>query len=314
MEFYGFLLKPFTENIGWLLKLGYLPFDLILGLSLMRFFSSQKQKILSLSLWLFNPINLYTTYLMGQFDVIPTMFVVLSLLLFIKGKELWGGLSLGMGVAFKIFPIFLLIPFVLQVNSWLKRLVLVILILGPYIIGNLIYFSSEGFRSSALMASQSLKSFYASIPVSGGQSILVFPTLLIVLYGLFYYHKIDVRYLWKRGLVILSLFFIFTHTHPQWLIWLTPFLIIDLVESNFKQSLIIVGVLLTWLGSLFFFDPSLTVGIFSPIISGPERTLSIWEQLGVSVDYNFSRSLLHSVFSGLVMLLIIIHVKPVKPN
>lgn len=223
-----------------------------------------------------------------------------------------GALSLGMGIAFKIFPIFLLVPYLLQVNGWGKRSFLAILALLPYFLGNLAYISSDGFRASALVASQSLKSFYASIPVSGGQSILLFPAVLIILYGLFLYQKIDTKDLWKRFFIILSLFFIFTHTHPQWLLWLSPFLIISLIDSNIKYWIIVIGLLVVWFLTLFFFDPSLTVGIFAPINPNLSTLPSIWEQWGINIDYNFSRSMLHSLFTGLLTLLLIVHMRSEK--
>lgn len=300
---YGMVLGPLLASNGWLLKLGYLPFDLALGFSLMHFFSGQKEKLLALGLWLFNPINLHATYLMGQFDVIPTMFVVLALVLLVQGRQIWGGLSLGMGVAFKIFPIFLLIPFLLQIQGWTKRLIVTVAVLVPYLIGNSAYLSSEGFRSSAIVASQSLKSFYATIPVSGGQAILLFPALLIFGFAWFYYQKTDNANIWRRFLVVLGLFFILTHTHPQWLVWLTPFLILDLVSSNFKNLGLTFGIVISWTLLLFFFDPSLSLGLFVP------GSVSLWEQLGVAPDYTFWRSMLHSLFAGLMAYLIFLQLK-----
>lgn len=282
------------------LKLPYLIFDLSIAFLLMKLFQEKKEKFLILCLWIFNPVNIYATYMMGQFDIIPTFFSVLALYLITLSQSskysYFASLSLGIGAAFKIYPLFFLpLLFVIK-KGFSDRLKIFLLGLFPYILLILPFLSSAGFKTSALLANQTLKSFYAAIPISGGESILLFPLLLIFLYIYFFVKGIPRENLWNALLVVLLSFFIFTHFHPQWLLWVTPFLAIHLMRSKFESIIPLSLILLCWFASLFFFDPGLTLGLFSPIAPALYDSASIWQILGINVDYNFSRSIIQSIF------------------
>ncbi|MEK7616934.1 MAG: hypothetical protein AAB414_02680 [Patescibacteria group bacterium] len=300
--FFGLLNLLFGNSL-YLMKLSYLIFDLTLGLILTKLVNSQN-KILTFSLWMFNPISLYATYMMGQFDIIPTFFSVLSIYLALKNKLTWAALVLGVGIAFKLYPVFLIIPLILLGKGLWTKAKLVVYTLLPYIASVLPYISSSNFRSNALFANQSSKSLYASIPVSGGESILLFPTFIVLFYFLILRQRVDKVSLWKLYLAPLLLFFIFTHFHPQWLIWVTPFLILDLVFDRLKNVLPILIIFISWILSLFFFDASLTTKMFAPLFPFLKLTPDIWTLLKFSVDYNFARSLLQSIFAGAAIYII----------
>ncbi len=284
------------------IKLPYLAFDLGIAFLLFRLFEKPKNKLLAFTLWIFNPINLYATYMMGQFDVIPTFLTVLALFLAVKKeKYFYSALFLGLGASFKIFPVLLLVPLALVRKKWIERLIIIAIGAGTYILGILPFFNSVGFRSSAFVAGQTTKSLYATLPISGGEAIIYFPLFILFLYMVFYYSKLGLERLWERFFVILLMFFIFTHIHPQWFTWLTPFLVIDLVKSGLKHWPLVLILLLAWFGQLTFFDPSLTTRIFSPINPSLIKAPGVWEGLGIGLDVNSSRSILQTLFvaSGL---------------
>ena len=90
--FHGmFSLIPFS-NYGFV-KLPYLIFDLLIVYILLKLFPEKNPGLLAVSLWMFNPVNLYATYMMGQFDIIPTFFTILSFYLIYKNKLSWAALS-----------------------------------------------------------------------------------------------------------------------------------------------------------------------------------------------------------------------------
>lgn len=280
-----------------LLKLPYFIFDLVIGILL---FKLSERKVLAFTLWMFNPVSLYATYMMGQFDIIPTAFIVLAIYFAVKEKLEWAALALGFGIAFKIFPIFLVVPLIIFGKNYLDKLKLLSLTMLPYFISILPYLASQSFRTTALFANQSSKSLYANIPVSGGESIILFPAFLILFYLFIwgkkeFFSKIEI---WKLYAVPLFLFFIFTHYHPQWLIWLTPFLILDLVNLRFKNPIPCLLIFFSWFASLFFFDPSLTLGMFAPLLPNLRNLPSIWTLSNINADYNIMRSLIQTVFAA----------------
>lgn len=288
------------------LKLPYIFFDIAIAFLLTKFFDMKREKILAFSLWLFNPVSLYATYMMGQFDIIPTFFVILSLYLVYKQeiteKRLFiSALLLGLGAAFKIYPLFFLIPLASLTPNWFYRLKIILAGLIPYILTVLPFLPSTGFREKGLVAAQVSKSLYANIPISGGETIIIFLAFLIFFYILLLQRSNKKEFLWSWFLVPLILFFSLTHYHPQWFLWITPFLIIDLVKSGFKHWLLVSLALFSWLGLIFFFETGLNISLFAPIWTSLYNNPTVWQLLGMNIDYNFARSILQTIFVGVAI-------------
>lgn len=279
------------------LKLPYLVFDLGIAALLFKFFKEPKNKLLAFGLWMFNPINLYATYMMGQFDVIPTFLTILALYFAVKREKFFpAAVFLGLGASFKIFPFLFLIPLALMKDKWMDRIKIVGLGALTYVATILPFINSAGFRATALVAGQTTKSMYATLPISGGESIILFPFLVLFFYLVFLFLTAKLEDLWKRFFSIILLFFVFTHYHPQWLLWLTPFLVIDLVKSGLKHWPLVLITFISWLGLVTLFDPGLSVWLFSPILPNLYGQVGIWESLGVNIDLNMARSYLQTIF------------------
>jgi|SRR3989344_200963 len=126
--------NPHIYKDLFLAKTPYLIFDFA---SIAILFQFAKKKLIDKSiilLWLFNPIDLYGSYLMGQFDIIPTFFVLLAFYFLRKNLTL-GILLLGISAAYKNFAFLFLIPTAfIYGETWLKRLKLLIIGTIPYIL------------------------------------------------------------------------------------------------------------------------------------------------------------------------------------
>lgn len=310
-SFHDNFLFHFPDTLGdlrlhlhlFLLKIPYLPFDIATALMLYKFFSAKREKFLAFTFWIFNPWVLYSTYMMGQFDVIPTFFVILALFVATRDKDsikkiFLAATLLGIGASFKVYPLLFLLPVASFLNSWPKRLLAVFGGILVYLITILPFIGSVGFRSQALVANQSLKSLYAQIPISGGESIILFLVFICFFYFIFLNRIENYEDLWKRIFIILLLFFIFTHYHPQWFLWLTPFLIIELIRSNFKHLFLMILITISFLGQVFLFEQSLSIGLFAPLNPKLYNGFSLWQLLNLNVDINFLRSLAQSLFVG----------------
>ncbi len=292
-----------------LLKIPYLPFDIVIAFLLYSMFNTRREKVLAFTFWIFNPWVLYSTYMMGQFDIIPTTFVVLALYTVTKKVDLnkkvfLAAVFLGIGASFKIYPLLFLPPLAFLLNTWIKRILVILLGGSVYMATILPFIGSSGFRSTALAANQTFKSLYAQIPISGGESIILFLAIIGTFYFIYLYQVERAENLWQRFLIILLLFFVFTHYHPQWFLWITPFLIIEVLHSNFKHSFLIFMIVISFLGSVFLFEQSLSIGLFAPLnpllYNGP----SLWQLLKLNIDINFLRSLFQSLFVGVAGYLI----------
>lgn len=279
------------------LKFPYLFFDLGIAVLLFKFFKESRNKLLAFGFWMFNPIVLYATYMMGQFDVAPTFLTLLALFFAVKKDKLFlAAFFLGLGASFKIFPFLFLIPLALVKDKWFDRIKIITIGMLTYFVTILPFINSPGFRLTALVANQTTKSAYAQLPISAGESILIFPFSVLFFYLIFLFFKAKIGDLWKRFFVITLLFFMFTHYHPQWLVWLTPFLVIDLVKSNLKHWLLVLIVFFSWLGLVGLFDPGLSVWLFSPITPNLYGKAGIWSGLGASFDLSLLKSYLQTMF------------------
>ncbi len=292
-----------------LLKIPYLSFDIGTAFLLYNLFVSKREKVLAFTFWIFNPWVLYSTYMMGQFDVIPTTFVVLALYIVtrktnLSKKVFLAAVFLGLGASFKIFPLLLLPLLAFLLHTWFKRVMVILLGVSVYLLTILPFLGSSGFRSTALVANQTFKSLYAQIPVSGGESIILFLAFIGFFYYICLYQIEKAENLWQRFLTILLLFFVFTHYHPQWFLWITPFLIIEVIHSNFKHLFLLIVTAISFLGTVFLFEQSLSIGLFAPLnpflFNGP----SLWQLLKIDIDVNFLRSLFQSLFVGVAAYLI----------
>ncbi|MEK7168652.1 MAG: glycosyltransferase 87 family protein [Patescibacteria group bacterium] len=292
--------NPSLNLLLLLLKLPYFIFDIAIAYLLMSFFKEEKEKRLAFALWIFNPVNLYATYMIGQFDIIPTFLAVAALYFVVKKDNFtFAAVLLGLGAGFKIFPLLFIIPLAFVKSSFWQRIKLILTSVITYVIFAYPFILSKGFRMTAALANQTTKSFYAQIPISGGESVILFLAATLFVYIGFYYKKTLVEDLWKRFFVMISVFFIFTHFHPQWFLWTMPFFVIELTKTKLKHWPLFVGLLVTYIGMITFFDSGLSLGLFAPINSNLYNLPDFWKVVGINLDVNASRSLLHSIFVGI---------------
>lgn len=318
-----FLLRPFLGGgfINWLfdwgperifnprifrylfvLKIPYLILDIITAFLLTQFFKEKKQKQKVFLFWLFNPILLYAIYGLGNFDILPSLLVLLAVLLVLKNKKGLGGLTLGIAVAFKTYPL-LFLPFlaILGGKKTKDRIKIFVLGLIPYSLTCLPFLNSIAFRQSVLFSGLSQRLFIAAVPLGFGENLIIFIAALTFLFFLaFHRFSAQKEKIISFFLAILLLAFSLSHFHPQWIIWILPFLTIVLVR---KPSLLFPQTIfyLAFLGVVFLFnDRAQLLGLLSPINPDFVGVPNIFEVLRNKniIDPFLIQSLIHSVLAG----------------
>lgn len=247
--------SPGSVWLMYLLKFPYLLADAV-GLWLIRKLAVNDKQRWQLSLiWLFNPVNLYSAYMMGQFDIFIGVLILGTLVVTAKNKPGFGSVLLGLAAGFKVFPL-ILVPFL--PGNKIKNCVIGML---TYLGLILPYLGSVAFKHYALLASQADKPLFAKIMVSGSQYLPLFVVGLILLLWWNLYAKKREWPAWLWLSAPLLLFFSVTHFHPQWLAWLAPLFCLAWV---FRPSTRLpIGIfLLCYLVIIFSFDPSLNLGLF----------------------------------------------------
>lgn len=314
---FRFLVRPFTDTnfIPWVMenidkvylypkihshllvfKLPYLFFDIGLAFLLSSLFKKEKQRKIAFVLWMFNPLTLYSTFMIGQFDILPTFFVVLFFYLINKKKLNWAMFSLGIGGSYKMFPLLLIPPAAFRLKERLgERIKLILIGFLPFIISIFPYLNSKAFRAMVLFSPKNQKMLFMGWPVSGAEMLFPFIIGLVFIYLFTLYYKIR---LWKTSLWILILIFSVTHYHPQWFLWITPFLIWELVENKFKNIFLVLILLGCWLFITLTFEASLSYGLFVPIFPNLQYAPSLANFLSRWFNVFQLKSLVRSIFAG----------------
>lgn len=280
-----------------ILKLPLILLDLALGVVLALLLpSTLRRKVFFI--WMVNPVTLWATAAIGQVDVIPTLFTMLSIYLLSKGKFSLSAFSLGIGAAVKSFP-FLLAPFLIFTRqSWKERIKLSVIFVLPWIVTVAPYFSSSAFRRNALFAPQLDKILYSRLPLSGGEAIFLAIFLLIFFYFLYLQKKRNYIDFIHFSTIALLTVLALTHFHIQWFLWVTPFLMLFYVWGiNQAQKLSFIGLFISLLMMLFLFEPSLQVGLFTPIFPQLHNATGLTGLLNGDLIL-FFRSVAASIFAG----------------
>lgn len=109
LPYQEFAVQPSVPLWLFLYKLPLLLADAGIAAALAFLGRTAPQRLRLAALWALNPIPIVVTYLFGQFDVLPALFVVLAWLRVSRGRPVSGALALGLSAAFKIYSV-LLIP------------------------------------------------------------------------------------------------------------------------------------------------------------------------------------------------------------
>jgi len=278
-------------------KLPYVFIDIFAGFFLAGLFSESRKKYQAFALWMFNPVTLYATFMMGQFDALPTLFVILGLYLIKLKKPTLGLLSLGIGGSFKMFPLLLIIPAALFLSQkTLPRIKLVLIGFLPFMLSILPYIFSPEFRQMVLFSPKNQKMLFMILKMTSAEGIYIFVFVLSLLY-LYSFYVRELR-LWKVFLAILLLIFSVTHFHPQWFLWASPLLIYELVTNRFANSILVLVIFLSWVFITLTFEASLSVGLFAPLNHKLSTTPGLEVLLGQHTDLPQLKSFVRSVFAA----------------
>jgi hypothetical protein len=287
----------------FLLKLPYLLFDFLLAFLLLKIFKEKGHQ--AFKIWMINPLTLYATFAMGQFDIIPTLLVVASIFLALKNKKFLAVAMLGIGGAFKMFPLLFLPLFALLLErSFWRRVWLFTIGLLPYLLIITPYFLfSSMYRQTAFLANQAEKMLYMKLPLSGAEYLSVFMVAYFILLILAAKSKFQKDSLWRFGLVLMLLFFAVTHYHPQWFLWIAPFLVWGWLNYGTKHRPYLILLFGCWLSLTLFFESSLHIGLFAPIAPGLLKMGSLTDLVGRFYDPFLIKSLIRSLFGTVAIFL-----------
>ncbi len=187
--------------------------------------------------WL-NPVSFFTVLVMGQYDSICLFFLLWALVYYLDGRMVPFSLVMGVGMVFKFFPVFLLLPLVLLAEKRILRAAgYAALSLWLYLPTALLFLGrtgDAGFFNQLMIERLFTQVFPGGI--SDASLFLLLLALVCVAARLYQPADRDAqnRMAAYLGLVVFGLLFLLVYWHPQWLILLVPFTILTSLQLRDK--------------------------------------------------------------------------------
>jgi Gpi18-like mannosyltransferase len=286
-----------------LLKLPLIVADVLIGLILykiIRDLRNEKQAKIAFVLWFLNPLVILIDSVQGQIDVLAALMVVLAFCLLCNRKYFASGIAIGIGVLFKISPIYLAPLYLFSIaklegDRSLKildnlrtilskcsrflagMLILFSIFLLPLINSNIIH---DIFARTESVASIGGLTVFSAVELPGmlwllqlisSYSGLVSLSMLIASFAAIFLvslacfksrrHFLE-TFLLGHVAIILVIYVTTLIVNPQYIVWILPFLILE--WGLYKHNLIKLS-LLSILASMFLIGIGGLLFFFRPL-------------------------------------------------
>lgn len=244
----------------FIFKLPFLTADLLILFLLPKLFDKNKRRLV-MAMWALNPVAIFVSSMIAQIDMVLLLFVIIALLFHKQKKFFYSAVFLGLSALTKqtallMLPILAISSFRSK-KSFIQSVLVMITGLVVYAAGILPYFRSPGYRATALFADLISKTTFAGIAISPGYAIPWFFIGLTLTIYLYLTRRIPTMAAFG-GVIFSSL--AFTHFHPQWFVWITPWLI--WLAVDLKQNLIALLTLCAWAVVWISFGTTLHLEMF----------------------------------------------------
>jgi uridine kinase len=200
-----------------------------------------------------NPIVLYSTYLIGQLDIIPMSLLLFGIVLLRSQRILMSSVIVGLTLSTKLnvlaaLPLIFL--FVKKKNSTLISFRYLMVCLSVFFVLDCPFLLSESFFNMVLNNPKQSVVFDSKYNIG---SFEIYPTFLVLIYLYFYFYSLKkVNFdllLTFMGILFSSLVF-FVFPVSSWYIWFLPFIILFFVENLKDNYILFISFYITYF--LFF--------------------------------------------------------------
>ncbi len=209
---------------------------------------------LATCLWLSSPILVFSQFIFGQYDIFAVLFMLLGLYFYFEKRLYLFTLFFGIAITFKYFPVFIYVPLLVLSEKRIPGIVRHFLILlAPYALEVIPYLGSPAFRSEVLGWSILDRLLFARVEILQGYGLGIFLFIWFIICFYAFIKRIDER----TGFFQLSIFictavfgalFTLVFWHPQWLLFITPFLALSTFMSARRNEFLLLD-----LAMMYFF-------------------------------------------------------------
>ena len=297
---------PFLFRTLFLVKVPYLFFDLATGFLLLK--TVYYRSSLIFKFWMVNPIVIYVSYVFGGYDIFPAFFALLAIYFAQQNKHTSSYLTLGIAGALKLYAFLLLPVFLLAFPaSTLGRIKLALVSVLPYVISILPDVISSGPTLLPFNAFSSYQSEYIlnwQVKLGSFDTLYVFVLLFSFLLLFQYYSRINVLgNLWRFAFAVLMLYFATSEFHPQYFLWVLPFLGVAICYDTRYLRLHILQILCYIVYTFYWGKPFagmmfFPLGMFFTYLTSPIELMSMYFSAPLLIG------VVRSVFSAICLWMI----------
>lgn len=254
----------------FLAKIPYLIFEA--GTIIALFLYLRKKLIVkwAIIIWLINPILLYSTYVFGQMEVIPTFFILLAFLVLRKNTG-WAIFLLGIAAAYKNYAFIFIIPTILiYARSWRERLKLAVLALIPHLVFLLPTLVSNPIEAISAFIPRSFLIYKHPLQdwplISQIARYVLTATSFVIIILISYFLKLKDKWRFAVGTSLAAMLLIITlapRTHFHYLMWALPLLF--LWYRNLKSLSLVILTLGLSFASYKILANHLQAGLLAPL-------------------------------------------------
>ncbi len=235
--FSTFVNHPNVFRTLFLFKMPYLLFELGCVFLLLNIFQDRKKGLRAFMFWILNPVVIFVTYVAPRYEIIAIFFILLSVYYARNNKFLRCGLSLGLAIITRYYPL-ILVPFfviILGKNLW-QRLKLAFWMLFPLGITVILARSFSGTGELGNLMKTHFTDYFLVMKFNlsyGYDKIYVFVLMYTICFLYFYFYT-DHSFasLRRSTLVVMLVYFATCFFHVQYFMWLIPFLVLQVAEDK----------------------------------------------------------------------------------
>jgi uridine kinase len=266
-------------------RLGYgltlLAADIAMLVVLGAITQAPRRKLLLLY-WL-SPITLFATYWLGLNDIVPILFLIISLWMLKDRRPIVAGASAAFAVAAKLsmglgLPLLLIYLF----NNRRLRRFLVPFVLGAA--GGLTilcvpWLLSSGARSMLFLNPEMEKPYELAVNFGQGMQVYILPLVyLLTLFAAWRVRRMSFELLLNLLGTIFFLVLILTPAAPGWFVWVLPFLVLHQLKDGATAVALVTGFGLLYIGLNTCLSPLPAIGL-----AGWPSGVKLVDTLGLSV-------------------------------
>jgi hypothetical protein len=217
-----------------------------------------ENKLRVFKFWIFNPILLFVVYIFARHDIIAVFTTLVALLLAKKDRKYWAIGILAIGIALRFFPIMILPLLVLYLARTKKDYIILSLtgLSGITAVELLCHFIFGKSVILPLLKTQHFEYFLSTkfdLVTGSHSSIFIFiAAYIFIILSFLHIKKKSFDLLLNYGAIIYLAYVGICFFHPQYVLWVVPFLVIAFVRRksllyyNWLQFVLLMVILIYW--------------------------------------------------------------------